>query len=495
MLVKRYLVFSRLDNQYLDNDFTIEQLRNDICCEVLKEENKDLHHLLYFGSDLLDQDDWKDLMNQVNEDSLHCDLPFVQLAANYMKREIVLIPIYQPESEKEISINKDDVEETIIKVIPNEKTSNHLFHMLYFPQGEFGPHLYFQSVFKDDESTSHIAWASYTVEELGIILSNEHKKVIKDLEDEDSEDESEEGDNFQTTSKETKKKFTSKKNTKNMKRNTSYTYNDVTMLTPVDPTAKVIVNNTNKTMKKKVNKKDPIYEIAPGEGKIPSNWLREKDNDIDSFPELHVQGKFGFDYERDQVLTRAKYFAQRIMNVDQMYAENHDYVFMAQQACERFAIERNINMAMSHGSKETNEQGESIIIPSDDAYNIFQKVPGTPAYWKAFRNELYAKMEALGPFHVFFTFSCAEMRWASVLLEVLKIKLKRTLKVMYLDHFEKQADNKAATDEDDETVLHQKENVSWNGETSTVLIYDKNMSDGNVQSHCEKVQDPVWKGK
>ena len=88
-----------------------------------------------------------------------------------------------------------------------------------------------------------------------------------------------------------------------------------------------------------------------------------------------------------------------------MYAENHDYVFMAQQAKERHSIESQIHMAMSHGTIETNESGQ-VVVPSDDAFNIFQKVPGTPAYWKLFRNELYAKMEALGPFHVFFTKIC-----------------------------------------------------------------------------------------
>ena len=467
----------------------------------MKEDNKDLQHFLYFSTDLLNREDWKEMMVQHNEDSLHCDLVFVQLAANYLKKEIVLIPIYQPEIEKEIANKKSNIEESIIKVIPNQKTSNHPFFMLYFPQGEFGPHLYFQSIFKDDESTSHIqsAWTSYTVEELGKILSSQCKKTSKNIDNEDSDEDSDEECDKEEKDQapQQRKKCIPKISRKDMKRNTGYTYNDVTMITPEDPTVKVIVNNTNKTIRKKVNKKDPVYEIAPGEGKIPSDWLRDKDNDIDSFPELHINGEYGLDHEdRDRVLTRTKYFSQRIMNVNQMYAENHDYVFMAQQACERFSIERQIHMAMLQGSLETNKHGESIITPSDDAYNIFQKVPGTPAYWKMFRNELYAKMEALGPFHVFFTFSCAEMRWASVLLEVLKVKTKHALKVMYLDHWvKKQKDNQETIEDEEKYVDDERENISWNGETNTVLIYDKNISDENLQPNIEKIQDPVWKGK
>ena len=89
--------YFRYDDEYKENDFTIELMRNDICSEIFKGENKNLHHLLYFGSDLLDPEDWKELMTLDDEDTLHCDLIFVQLAANYFKRQIVLIPIYQPD--------------------------------------------------------------------------------------------------------------------------------------------------------------------------------------------------------------------------------------------------------------------------------------------------------------------------------------------------------------------------------------------------------------
>ena len=84
----------------------------------------------------------------------------------------------------------------------------------------------------------------------------------------DDEDEESDDDIGIDVHKKENKKDSIKRNPKNMKKDTSYIYTDVTMLTPVDPSAKVVVNNTNETIKKKVNKKDPIYQIAPGEGKV-----------------------------------------------------------------------------------------------------------------------------------------------------------------------------------------------------------------------------------
>ena len=459
-----YIDYFSFDHEYSGEIFTIEQLRKEICSEIFKDENKSLHNFLCFGRDFLDPEDWNDLMNQVNKDSLHCDLPFVQLASNYLKREIDLIPIRRIESRPVISIQK------IIKVTPNETTSDDCYRMLYYPKGEFAPHSYYQSVFIDEQLLEQ-SGETTSAENLSNILANEKILNISNI-DEDSEDDSNDDEDPLSSSTKEKKHRKKNANPKKMKKQPNYRYNETTLLTPIDPTSNIVVNNTEKTIKKKIKKNAPVIEIAPGEGKIPTNWLREKDNDIDSFPELHPEGKFGLDDERSQKLTRNKYYGQRIMNEDPMYSENANYLFMAQQSVERSAIEREINMAMSQGSIKTNDKGEKSYIPSDDAYNIFQKIPGTPAYWKSFKNELYAKMEALGPFHVFFTFSCAEMKWASVLLEVLKVKLRRQLKIFYLDNF---------INSDGIS-----QNVAWDGEPNTVLLYDEELSDvDTILNHNE----------
>ena len=57
-----------------------------------------------------------------------------------------------------------------------------------------------------------------------------------------------------------------------------------------------------------------------------------------------------------------------------------------------------------------------------DMYDVFKKVKGTPKYWQSARNELVAKVKQLGPFHIFYTFSCGEMRWPEVYLTLLREK-------------------------------------------------------------------------
>ena len=58
-------------------------------------------------------------------------------------------------------------------------------------------------------------------------------------------------------------------------------------------------------------------------------------------------------------------------------------------------------------------------IKSNDIVDVFKTIPGTPAYWKQFCHEIFARIEQLGPFNSFFTLSCAEMRWLEVSTSIL----------------------------------------------------------------------------
>ena len=63
---------------------------------------------------------------------------------------------------------------------------------------------------------------------------------------------------------------------------------------------------------------------------------------------------------------------------------------------------------------------EKTVIPMSETLSIFKDIPGTPTYWRNFRNELFARIEQLGPFHFFFTLSCAEARWSEVITSLLR---------------------------------------------------------------------------
>ena len=159
------------------------------------------------------------------------------------------------------------------------------------------------------------------------------------------------------------------------------------------------------------------------------------------------------------------------MNEDPRYSMNPNYVFMAQQKAETHAIENKINMAMSHGSLEVVDS-ETKLTPSKDAYSIFQCIPGTPAYWKQFRSELIARMEQLGPFHIFFTLSCAEMRWEYFLAEVLKV-VEKNIKVVY--------------------VLD--EHGKWDGNAETLMINDDNIDNDEKSLNINDYMEAYLKRK
>ena len=56
----------------------------------------------------------------------------------------------------------------------------------------------------------------------------------------------------------------------------------------------------------------------------------------------------------------------------------------------------------------------------DNVFDVFKQIKGTPKYWQVAKYDLVAKVKQLGPFQVFYTFSCGEMRWSEVFLSIFK---------------------------------------------------------------------------
>jgi hypothetical protein len=190
-----------------------------------------------------------------------------------------------------------------------------------------------------------------------------------------------------------------------------------TCMVPEDPSAMVVVNTTAATLMKKTKRKsNDVYEIAPGEGKIPTNWLRDKDFDVNAYPILHPNGKNGLHEERVEKLSIQKYMIQRVMNKDPRFRQQPSYLFMAQQAVERDAIEKQINIAAQRG--KPGGSGETMQVM--DPYSIFARMKGTPKYFQTLRNENFARIKQFGGFQVFFTLSCGEMRWSEMFLSIFK---------------------------------------------------------------------------
>ena len=400
------------------------QIRKEISQRMLEDDNKKkLSPFLWYDNHvLLEPQDWEQMMN----DELPCDLPFVQLAANCMNRNIILVPILQDdinkseEEKQEINATNEipDLEEQkqeklflIIKantpVANTPETNQYPLIMLYFPDRQFGPDAYFQSI-----NLSQISKAIFNKRTRNVFDINLNSET------DDEDDSNDENDDFNT----------------NKSRISGNSFKQVTTLTPSDPASSVIVNETKKTQTIKLNrrKNSKTFHIAPGEGKIPGDWLRDTTFDIEAFPHLFPDGKYGLYFDkRPKKISPAKYFPQRILNQNNIFAKDPDYVFMAQMFVERYALEKQINMSLLHGTMVKTDDGRDKMVPSDDKFSVFQSIPGTPAYWQKFRTEVYARIAQLGPFHLFYTLSCNEARWPSVLAEVLKVLQKEKIKIIY----------------------------------------------------------------
>ena len=168
------------------------------------------------------------------------------------------------------------------------------------------------------------------------------------------------------------------------------------------------------------NETDTI-NVAPGEGKVPKDILGEDDWDVKAFPHLHnPDGSCGKDQERKTRLSDQYYFIQRICNLEKRFARSPAYMYAAIGYLEKKQLQRNINMANTRGKEVINEMGEKAYM-LEDGYRVLDDIKGTPRYWKKTKHEMIAKLDNLGPFNLFFTLSCADMRWdenfASILQE------------------------------------------------------------------------------
>ena len=91
---------------------------------------------------------------------------------------------------------------------------------------------------------------------------------------------------------------------------------------------------------------------------------------------------------------------------DDRFAKNIPYLFMALQYIERKMLENQANVSAQRGSSTSDGKIKKL----GDAFSVFVKLKGSTKYWQHAKNELIAKVKQLGPFHIFFTLSCAEMR-------------------------------------------------------------------------------------
>lgn len=180
-----------------------------------------------------------------------------------------------------------------------------------------------------------------------------------------------------------------------------------------------LVNTSDEPLVKKTKRSsDIIHVIAPGQRHKLSCWLTEENHDINAFPDLFPNGKGGLnDPSRKKNISCVQNYSQKMLNHDRRFAQDEDFLFVAQQSLEKRSIQNQINVSVQRGipvkvNGKVEMKGQNII-------DVFKDIPGTPAYFKKYRNELFARMEQLGPFHFFLTLSSAEMNWPEITANIL----------------------------------------------------------------------------
>ena len=171
---------------------------------------------------------------------------------------------------------------------------------------------------------------------------------------------------------------------------------------------------------------DEIYNIAPGEGNNPVKLLRNEGNEAKSFPTLFPLGRNTFDEPRHSRITLARYFNNRLMNKDNRFARDSDYIFYSQYVSELNQVldKTQISLRKSRSNeKEANIQNTDTLrklLHSDEAYRFMQPIRGTPAYWENAQKDLFAMLRQLGIPTWFCSFSAAEFRWKDIVSTIMQ---------------------------------------------------------------------------
>lgn len=177
---------------------------------------------------------------------------------------------------------------------------------------------------------------------------------------------------------------------------------------------------------------DDVFNIAPAEGNNPVRMLQEPGNEAKTFPWHFPSGRFSFDEPRDKRLTLARYFNNRLMNADNRFAKDTNYIFFSQYMSELNQVIENtqisIRKTVTQFGKGKNVNADMIrnpeilskLLKNDEAFRFMQPIRGTPAYWSAIQKDLFAMLRQLGIPTWFCSFSSAEYRWNDAISSLLK---------------------------------------------------------------------------
>ena len=280
----------------------------------------------------------------------------------------------------------------LFRVLEKLKSKGNPYYQFYDDHNEYktrckmsDPVGYDVMFYENDSVQGDIDEMVIDIESTNITDEIEKEKLHKDALDSDDAGEIEERDEIEYKTKDPVKKY-------------QFTYNESLCM-------------SNKYPEISFNTDESTVSVAPGEGKVPQDIMSEEDWDVKAFPHLNnLDGSNGKDQERDVRLTEQNYFIQRICNLEQRFAKSPAYMYAAIGYLEKKQLMRNINLAHTRGKEVISKSGEKSY-QLEDGYRVLDNIQNTPRYWKQAKYEMLAKLDNLGPFQLFFTLSCADMRW------------------------------------------------------------------------------------
>jgi hypothetical protein len=110
-----------------------------------------------------------------------------------------------------------------------------------------------------------------------------------------------------------------------VKRNQTCVATRTTCFTSINPESELVTNYTPHP--RHIKQGNTTFTIAPGEGKVPTNFLKEVDWDLKTFPSLFPTGRFGLSHQRKKKQTDQNYVVQRLLNKDPRCSKNTEWSF------------------------------------------------------------------------------------------------------------------------------------------------------------------------
>ncbi|XP_030832522.1 uncharacterized protein LOC115920595 [Strongylocentrotus purpuratus] len=179
---------------------------------------------------------------------------------------------------------------------------------------------------------------------------------------------------------------------------------------------------------------EDIICCAPCEGRSPVSILQDESNEAKCFPVLFPKGQPTFHDRRDEKITLGRYLHNRLMHVDNRFAQNTDYIFYAQYIYEIQQVISQVSIALRQSPNKKDDSSsitasdlkdaEKVkkILKSDKGYKFLKQIRGTPPFWQKTQKDVLAMVRQLGKPTWFASFSSADMRWPELMNTLLRQK-------------------------------------------------------------------------